>query len=313
MASSHGGGDLRQMNVREHDLPGDHHVGRYNGMRPLNQQNARAAGPRECQGMEMPKLDCILVEPNIAAERTVIWLHGLGADGHDFEPIVPELHLAPELAVRFVFPNAPSIPVTINGGFVMPAWYDILKMDLERELDVGQLLASAEGVRELIVAENEKGIPSDRILLAGFSQGGGGRELPGSAHSSGTSRWPTGHLHLLRDCIQRQGECGQSGSPDLRRPRKRGPGRPGVIRLIESRVPACPGVGSDLPAISNGARGLPGGDLGHRQLDADALHQGDGGVLKGAEGPWRSPRSYSWERIPALHVPYPARLRARQS
>jgi phospholipase/carboxylesterase len=172
VASSHGGGDLRQMNVREHDLPGDHHVGRYNGMRPLNQQNARAAGPRECQGMEMPKLDCILVEPNIAAERTVIWLHGLGADGHDFEPIVPELHLAPELAVRFVFPNAPSIPVTINGGFVMPAWYDILKMDLERELDVGQLLASAEGVRELIVAENEKGIPSDRILLAGFSQGG---------------------------------------------------------------------------------------------------------------------------------------------
>ena len=75
--------------------------------------------------MRMPYLPCVEVEPKNPANASVIWLHGLGADGHDFEPIVPELNLPPDYAIRFVFPHAPSIPVTINGGYVMPAWFDI--------------------------------------------------------------------------------------------------------------------------------------------------------------------------------------------
>ena len=117
-------------------------------------------------------LPCVEVEPQGTAERAVIWLHGLGADGHDFPPILPHLGLDPALAVRFVFPHAPSIPVTINGGFVMPAWYDIRAVDLRREADTDGILRSAEQVRALIAREVERGVPPERILLAGFSQGG---------------------------------------------------------------------------------------------------------------------------------------------
>ena len=103
---------------------------------------------------------------------SIIWLHGLGSDGHDFAGIVPELHLPETLAVRFVLPHAPSIPVTINNGFVMPAWYDILEMNIGRRVDTAQLLQSAAAVHALIEREIERGIDSRRILLAGFSQGG---------------------------------------------------------------------------------------------------------------------------------------------
>ncbi|WDE10685.1 alpha/beta hydrolase [Thalassomonas haliotis] len=103
---------------------------------------------------------------------SVIWLHGLGADGHDFEPIVPELKLAKEHAVRFIFPHAPKIPVTINGGMVMPAWYDILDMNINRKVDNEQLQASADAVIKLVEQELARGIPSEQIFLAGFSQGG---------------------------------------------------------------------------------------------------------------------------------------------
>ncbi|HPY39696.1 MAG TPA: dienelactone hydrolase family protein [Thiolinea sp.] len=120
----------------------------------------------------MDYLPAVIVEPDQPATASVIWLHGLGADGHDFEPIVPELKLPPEAAVRFIFPHAPAIPVTINNGYVMPAWYDILAMDLDRKVDVKQLEASAQAVAKLIDRELEKGIPSERIVLAGFSQGG---------------------------------------------------------------------------------------------------------------------------------------------
>ncbi|WP_371376523.1 alpha/beta hydrolase [Thalassotalea aquiviva] len=108
----------------------------------------------------------------MTATASVIWLHGLGADGHDFEPIVPELKLAESLPIRFVFPHSPKIPVTINGGMVMPAWYDILDMSIERKVDSEQLVQSAEAVQALIEREIERGIPSDRIIIAGFSQGG---------------------------------------------------------------------------------------------------------------------------------------------
>ena len=120
----------------------------------------------------MKLLPCAEVEPSSAANAAVIWMHGLGADGHDFEPVVPHLDLAPGLAVRFVFPHAPSIPVTLNNGFVMPAWYDILSLELDRRVDDQQLRASSLAVGQLIAREKARGIASERVVIAGFSQGG---------------------------------------------------------------------------------------------------------------------------------------------
>lgn len=116
----------------------------------------------------------LVIEPRGGkpADACVILLHGLGADGRDFEPLVPALNLPADLAVRFVLPHAPNLPVTINGGMRMPAWYDILEMDLGRKVDEAQLKASAERVHRLIDAEIDKGIDSRRIVIAGFSQGG---------------------------------------------------------------------------------------------------------------------------------------------
>ena len=120
----------------------------------------------------MSLLPCVEVEPSSPANAAVIWMHGLGADGHDFEPVVPHLDLAPGLAVRFVFPHAPSIAVTLNNGFVMPAWYDILSLELERRVDDQQLRASSLAVGRLIAREKDRGIGADRVVIAGFSQGG---------------------------------------------------------------------------------------------------------------------------------------------
>lgn len=112
------------------------------------------------------------VEPSSEATASVIWLHGLGSNGHDFEAILPELKLPEDAPVRFIFPHSPSIPVTINGGMVMPAWYDILEMGAGRKLNAQQLIDSADQVIELVRQERNRGIASDRIILAGFSQGG---------------------------------------------------------------------------------------------------------------------------------------------
>ncbi|MFA7555013.1 MAG: alpha/beta fold hydrolase [Spongiibacteraceae bacterium] len=120
----------------------------------------------------MDYLPCEIVETSTTIDAAVIWLHGLGASGHDFVPIIPELQLPDDLGIRFVFPHAPSIPVTINGGMVMPAWYDILAMDMERKIDTEQILASASAVIDLVEREIAAGISSERIILAGFSQGG---------------------------------------------------------------------------------------------------------------------------------------------
>lgn len=120
----------------------------------------------------MSYLPSVEIEPPSQANAAVIWLHGLGADGHDFEPIVPELRLPDTVAIRFVFPHAPAIPVTVNGGMVMPAWYDILDIDIDRRVDTDQLLASADAIRALVDREIERGIDSRRIVVAGFSQGG---------------------------------------------------------------------------------------------------------------------------------------------
>jgi phospholipase/carboxylesterase len=120
----------------------------------------------------MSLLPAIEQETSPTPDATVIWLHGLGADGYDFAPIVPELNLPPQLEIRFIFPHAPSRPVTVNNGFVMPAWFDILVMDIDRKVDTAQLLASAAAINRLIDRELERGIDSRRIVLAGFSQGG---------------------------------------------------------------------------------------------------------------------------------------------
>jgi phospholipase/carboxylesterase len=118
-------------------------------------------------------LPCVEIEPRGRADAAVVWLHGLGADGHDFEPVVPELGLPAAHRVRFVFPHAPAIPVSLNFGMVMPAWYDIGGPDLRRTRhDEPGIRASAARVEALIARERARGVAADRIVLAGFSQGG---------------------------------------------------------------------------------------------------------------------------------------------
>ena len=105
-------------------------------------------------------------------DAAVIWLHGLGADGYDFQPIIPQLEVERYLHIRYVFPHAPEMPVTINNGWRMPAWYDILAADIDRHVDEDQLRHSAGRVRDLVDREVARGIASERILIGGFSQGG---------------------------------------------------------------------------------------------------------------------------------------------
>ncbi|MEO8546544.1 MAG: carboxylesterase [Burkholderiaceae bacterium] len=104
-------------------------------------------------------------------DAAVIWLHGLGADGNDFAAIVPELDLAGCRPIRFIFPHAPSIPVTVNGGYVMPAWYDIVGTDLLKREDAAGIRNSALAIEDLIANEVARGVASRHIVLAGFSQG----------------------------------------------------------------------------------------------------------------------------------------------
>lgn len=123
--------------------------------------------------MTRPLLNCVEHEPTGGeANASIIWLHGLGANGHDFEGILPELGLPTGHGIRFVFPNAPVMPVTLNGGYRMPAWYDILSINSDHAINDGQLMESVERVNQLVDREIERGIASTRILIAGFSQGG---------------------------------------------------------------------------------------------------------------------------------------------
>ena len=128
-------------------------------------------------------MEAIVVDTGPNPAWAVIWLHGLGADGTDFEPVVPELGLPETPAVRFIFPHAPYQPVTCNGGYVMRAWYDIISLARDsREIDEAGLIASRQRVRSLIAAEAARGIPARRIILAGFSQGGAVAYLTGLTH-----------------------------------------------------------------------------------------------------------------------------------
>jgi phospholipase/carboxylesterase len=121
--------------------------------------------------MTAPLLDCLEIETAPSPTHAVIWLHGLGADANDFAPIVPEVAQGLKKATRFVFPNAPVQPVTINGGMAMRSWYDILVMDLVRREDSEGIRASEMALRALIARENARGVPTSNIVLAGFSQG----------------------------------------------------------------------------------------------------------------------------------------------
>jgi len=116
--------------------------------------------------------DAVEIETGRGPAAAVIWLHGLGADGHDFEPIVPELVLPGERSLRFIFPHAPMRPVTLNGGYAMRAWYDITAIDRRAPEDESGIRASQAAIETLIRRENARGIASARIVLAGFSQGG---------------------------------------------------------------------------------------------------------------------------------------------
>ncbi|MGH8413615.1 MAG: alpha/beta hydrolase [Gammaproteobacteria bacterium] len=119
---------------------------------------------------ELP--ECVESETGVQPTASIIWLHGLGADGHDFEPIVPELRLPASLPLRFVFPHAPMRPVTLNNGQVMRAWFDLTKIGLGQLRDTAGMLASRAALEALIVRENRRGVSTSRIVLAGFSQGG---------------------------------------------------------------------------------------------------------------------------------------------
>jgi len=115
---------------------------------------------------------CVKVEPSVPARASVIWLHGLGADGHDFEPVVPQLHLPDDLPVRFVFPHAPVRPVTLNGGMPMRAWFDIDRLNFEGHMDHEGMNVSVARVQALVDEEEAAGIARSQIVIAGFSQGG---------------------------------------------------------------------------------------------------------------------------------------------
>jgi phospholipase/carboxylesterase len=119
----------------------------------------------------MSLLETVEIATGDHPEAAVIWMHGLGADGNDFVPIVRELDLSECPEIRFVFPHAETMPVTINNGYVMRAWYDILGMDLVRREDEVGLRKSQLQIEQLIAREIERGVPAERIILAGFSQG----------------------------------------------------------------------------------------------------------------------------------------------
>jgi phospholipase/carboxylesterase len=117
-------------------------------------------------------LDCVEIDPAKPARAAIIWLHGLGANGHDFEPIVPELNLSTDSATRFVFPHAPARPVTINNGYVMPAWFDMTDLDRLEGASQSDIDVSVQQINALIEREHQRGIEYKNIIVAGFSQGG---------------------------------------------------------------------------------------------------------------------------------------------
>ena len=120
----------------------------------------------------MSELDSIIIETSEHPDAAIIWLHGLGADGNDFVPIIDQLQLPTHYAIRFIFPNAPLRPITINQGYQMPGWYDISSLSIVDQEDEAGIKESSEILRQLCELQEADGIESSRIIVAGFSQGG---------------------------------------------------------------------------------------------------------------------------------------------
>lgn len=134
---------------------------------------------------KIPALETLEIPPQSGpAQFTVIWLHGLGADGHNFAPVAPQLtQLQRTAAVRFIFPHAPLLPITLNGGMIMPAWFDLVSLEWESRWDEAGIVQACRAVQALITKEKQRGIPSSHIFLAGFSQGGAVALLAGLTYS----------------------------------------------------------------------------------------------------------------------------------
>lgn len=165
--------------------------------------------------MTQEDLSTVEIAPQGPVRASVIWLHGLGADGHDFEPIVPALGLDGH-GVRFVFPNAPQIPVSINMGAVMPAWYDIRSIDLGRRVDEGGVRSSATKISALLERENARGIPWEKIVLAGFSQGGAMALHVGLRHPQKLAGLMALSCYLVdADTLEAEAAAANKGTPIL--------------------------------------------------------------------------------------------------
>lgn len=167
----------------------------------------------------MTYLPCVEVSPRGPVTASVVWLHGLGASGHDFEPVVPMLRLP---HVRFVFPHAPERPVTVNGGYVMPSWYDIRHLDFvspDRESEA-DILESSVAVTALLAREVERGVPPSRTVLAGFSQGGAIALHVGHRHPQTLAG-----IMALSTYLVRQGAMGEGSTANADTPMFFGHGR----------------------------------------------------------------------------------------
>ena len=152
-------------------------------------------------------LDTVEHETGAQPSWSVLWLHGLGADGHDFAPIVPELVRREWPALRFVFPHAPVRPVTINGGMPMRAWYDIRDLDLAHRADLEGVAASVAEVEALVAREEARGVPPERLLLAGFSQGGAVTLAAGLARTRPLAGLVALSTYLPMGAAQAQAAC----------------------------------------------------------------------------------------------------------
>jgi phospholipase/carboxylesterase len=155
-------------------------------------------------------LPYVEINPQSPLRYTVIWLHGLGASGHDFESIIPHLGLEDSWGVRFVFPHAPSMPITVNGGLVMPAWYDIAELGGRGQDDQPGILRSVDQIHALMEQEYKKGLNSSNILLAGFSQGGAI-----ALHVASRYPQPLGGVMALSTYMVRQEALAQEASPHI--------------------------------------------------------------------------------------------------
>ena len=213
--------------------------------------------------------DAVEIETGRAPTGAVIWLHGLGADGHDFEPIVPELVRPGERALRFVFPHAPLRPVTLNGGYAMRAWYDIIALDRTAREDEAGIRASQALIEALIRREKERGIASERIVLAGFSQGGALALFAGARHARPLAGIMGLSCYLLLAgtfAAERRAENARDAH--LPRARPAGSGRGARAR----RGGAAPARGGRLCGgmayLQHASLGVPAGGRGHRRVAA---------------------------------------------